>query len=244
MKHTIRLVAMWMAVSAVACTKNTNGPSNSTTVSTTVATTSASTTTASTTSQQATFTVTGRVTSEKTGESLQFADIEIIQGVNIGRRFQGDSSGNYTMAGLQPGAFVARYWAPGYLVRDVLITITTSDQTVNVQLTPAPPPTTTATGLAAIFTWTPNPCTIDIPGVNCTVDGSGSTGDIKQYHWAYAGKDVFDQVTLGLSFNCGNLIGTGVNVTLNVRLTVVDSAGNANSLDQGVPVTKLNGVCP
>jgi len=31
---------------------------------------------------------------------------------------------------------------------------------------------------------------------------------------------------------------------LNVRLTVIDTDSNADTLDQGVPVQKLNGVCP
>jgi hypothetical protein len=185
------------------------------------------------------------VTSEKDGALLKFADIEIIQGVNIGKRFQGDGNGAYTMPGLSPGAFVARYWAEGYLVKDVLITITTSDLTVNVQLTPAPPPTTTVTALNASFTFSPNPCTFSPgPSINCTVDSGSSTGDITSRRWNYAGKQVVDQITHGLSFGCGDLVGSGAIRTISVRLTVFDAAGNQSTVDNGVPVMIVGGACP
>jgi hypothetical protein len=237
-------VAMVLAIAAASCTKSSSAPTQSTTT-TSVATTTSTTTSVATTSVPATFTVRGRVTSEKTGENLRFPVIEIIQGSNIGRRFTGNDDGTYTMTGLTGGAFIARFWAEGYLIKDVLITLTTTDLTVDVQLTPVPPTTTTTQNLTANFTWSPNPCTIG-PGTatNCTVDGSSSTGNITRYHWAYAGKDVFDQISFALSFSCSNLIGTGTVVTLSVRLTVFDATGAADSIDQGVPVTKLGGACP
>src|SRR4029453_974958 len=123
--------------------------------------------------------------------------------------------GAYTMPGLSPGAFVARYWAEGYLVKDVLITITTSDLTVNVHLPPAPPPPPTVTSLNASFTFSPNPCTFSPgPSINCTVDSGSSTGDITSRRWNYAGKQVVDQITHGLGFGCGDLQGSGINRTL------------------------------
>src|SRR5262245_47709480 len=89
-----------------ACTKNTStGPTNSTTT-TTVATTSVTTTTVTTTTVQTSFTVRGTVTSEKDGSLLKFADIEIISGANVGKRFQGDANGAYTMTGLSAGTFI------------------------------------------------------------------------------------------------------------------------------------------
>src|SRR5207244_12562458 len=115
MKHMIRFgSAMLLAVSAAllaqACTKNTsNGPSPSTTTTTAATTTVTTTTTATTTSVQATFTVSGTVTDAKTGQRVNFADIEIIQGINVGRRFQGDASGGYTMIGLLPGTLLGRF---------------------------------------------------------------------------------------------------------------------------------------
>jgi hypothetical protein len=245
MRNTIAVLTLVLASATAACTKNTSEPTNSTT--TVASTTTSSTTSVSTTTIQATFTVRGTVTSEKDGTLLKFADIEIIQGANIGRRFQGDASGAYTMAGLSPGAFVARYWAEGYLVKDVLVTITTSDQTVNVQLTPEPPKTTTVvtSTLNASFTFSPNPCTFSPgPSINCTVDSSSSTGDITSRRWNYAGKQVVDQITLGLSFGCGDLVGSGTTRTLSVRLTVFDAANNQSTVDNGVPVTIVGGACP
>jgi len=246
MRYTFAVLTLVVASATAACTKNTSEPSNSTTT-TAASTTTSSTTSVSTTTVQATFTVRGTVTSEKDGTVLKFADIEIIQGVNIGKRFQGDANGAYTMPGLSPGAFVARYWAEGYLVKDVLITITTSDQTVNVQLTPEPPKTTTVvtSTLNASFTFSPNPCTFSPgPSINCTVDSSSSSGAITSRKWNYAGKEVIDQITLGLSFACSDLVGSGTNRTLSVRLTVFDAGGNLSTVDNGVPVTIVGGACP
>jgi carboxypeptidase family protein len=244
MRYTITVLTLVLASATAACTKNTSEPTSSTTT-TAASTTTSSTTSVSTTTIQATFTVRGTVTSEKDGSLLQFADIEIIQGANIGRRFQGDNTGAYTMPGLSPGAFVARYWAPGYLVKDVLITLTTSDLTVNVQLTPEPPKTTTVTALNASFTFSPNPCTFSPgPSINCTVDSGSSTGEITSRKWNYAGKEVIDQITHGLSFGCGDLVGSGTNRTISVRLTVFDAAGNQSTVDNGVPVTIVGAACP
>lgn len=234
-----------LAVAAASCTKNTStAPTNSTTT-TTVATTTSTTTSVVTTSIPAIFTVRGTVTSEKDNSPLQFADIEIIQGVNIGRRFQGDSSGAYMMPNLNPGAFVARYWAAGYLVKDVLITLTTSDMTVNVQLTPEPPKTTTTPALNASFTFSPNPCTISPgPAVNCTVDSSSSTGEITTRQWLYAGKVIVDQVVHALGFVCSDLIGSGTTRTISVRLRIFNAAGDMSDVDNGIPVNIVGGACP
>jgi hypothetical protein len=247
MRYTIAVLTLVLAATTAACTKNTSEPTNSTTTTVASTTTSSSTTSVSTTTINATFTVRGTVTSEKDNTVLKFADIEIIQGANIGRRFQGDANGAYTMPGLSPGAFVARYWAPGYLVRDVLITISTSDQTVNVALTPEPPTTSTVvtTALQANFTFSPNPCTFSPgPSINCTVDSGSSTGAITSRKWNYAGKEVIDAVTLGLSFACSDLLGSGTNRTLSVRLTVFDAGGNLSTVDNGVPVQIVGGACP
>ena len=244
MRNTI--VCAMLAVGAAACTKNTStGPTNSTTT-TTVATTSVSTTTVTTTTVQATFTVRGTVTSERDGTLLKFADIEIIQGVNIGKRFQGDATGAYTMPGLSPGAFVARYWASGYLIKDVLITVTTSDLTVNVQLTPAPPPTTTTTvnPLNAAFTFSPDPCTFATGAINCLVDSSPSTGDITMRKWNWAGREAIDSIAFNLTFACVDLQGSGTVRTLSVRLTVFNAVGDVSSVDSGVPVSIVGGACP
>jgi hypothetical protein len=245
-------LAASVALAAAACTKSTTSPSSSTTT-TAPATTTVTTTSATTTSVQATFTVSGRVTSDKTGASLPFPVFEIISGVNINRRLTGNQDGTYSMTNLQPGTFVMRAWADGYFVKDLTITITTSNVTLDIQLTPAPPPTTTTpvTPLHASFTWSPNPCTIDSGNVvTCVVDGSASTGlitprTIVQYHWAYAGQDVLNSTSFNLSVpSCGAFQGSGVNVSLKVRLTVVDDQGNADTLEQGIPFTKLNGACP
>ena len=255
MRYSIAVAAAVLMAAAAACTKNTSEPTSSTTTTSVAATTTSTTSTVATTSVTI-FNVRGKVTSEKDGTTLQFADIEIIQGANIGKRFQGDGSGNYVMSNLSAGAFVARFWAPGYLIKDVLITLSTSDVTQDVQLTPAPPTTTTtiAPTLKANFSWSPNPCTIGPGGTNCTVDGSSSSGftsrgftsrgAIAKFVWNYAGKEVVNQQTVTLSFGCGDLFGTGTNVNLSVRLTVYDDAGNLDTLDQSIPVQKSGGVCP
>lgn len=242
MRHIRTIAVLVLAVSASTC-KNSNEPSTSTTT-TSVATTS-TTTSVVTTSVPVIFSVSGKVTSEKTGDLLKFADIEIIQGANIGRRFQGDANGNYTMANLNAGAFVMRVWAEGYLVKDVAVTLTTQNLTVDVQLTPAPPPTTSVFPLNAAFTFLPNPCTISPgPSVNCTVDSSSSTGNITSRKWNYGGKEVVDQVTLALSFGCGDIFGSGSTRTVSVRLTVFDADGNLSTVDNGVPVTIVSNACP
>ena len=245
MRHASAIVLLVLAATAASCTKdNSTAPTNSTTT-TTVATTTVATTSVVTTSIPVIFTVRGNVTSEKDGALLKFADIEIIQGVNLGKRFQADGNGAYTMPNLSAGAFVARYWAPGYLVKDVLVTLTTSDLTVNVQLTPEPPPTTTVPALNASFTFSPNPCTINPgPTVNCTVDSGASTGDIATRQWLYAGKTIINQVVHALGFVCGDLIGSGTTRTISVRLTISDSAGNVSSVDNGLPVNIVGGACP
>jgi hypothetical protein len=245
MRHTCTIVMLVLAVLASAC-KSSNEPTTSSTTTTSVATTTSTTTSVVTTSIPVIFTVTGKVTSEKTGELLKFADIEIIQGANIGRRFQGDANGTYTMANLSGGAFVMRVFAQGYLVKDVPVTLTTQNLTVDVQLTPVPPPTTTvAPSLNAAFTFSPNPCTISSPGpsINCTVDSSTSAGDITTRQWLYAGKVVVDQVVHTLSFGCGDLAGSGGTRTISVRLNVFDAAGNVSTVDNGVPVNVGSGTC-
>jgi hypothetical protein len=245
MRNTIASVMLVLAVSAAACTKDTStGPSNSTTT-TSVATTTVATTTVTTTTAPAFFTVRGRITSEKDGSAAQFADIEIIQGVGINQRFQADSNGNYTMPNRGVGAFVMRVGKAGFLIKDVSVNVVNSDLTVDVQLTPAPPPTTTVLALQANFTFSPNPCTIS-PGnvVNCTVDSSTSTGDITTRRWNYGGKEIIDQVTHSLSFQCSDLIGSGGVRTISVRLTVQDAGGNISTVDNGVPVSIVGNACP
>src|SRR4026209_1385280 len=106
MRHTIAVLTLVLVSATAGCTKNTSEPTSSTTTTAASTTTTASTTSVSTTTIPASFTVRGTVTSEKDGTLLKFADIEIIQGVNIGKRFQGDASGAYSMPGLSPGAFV------------------------------------------------------------------------------------------------------------------------------------------
>jgi hypothetical protein len=185
------------------------------------------------------------VTESKSGGILKFADIEIISGANAGVRFQTDNNGAYNVPNLAAGTFVLRAWAQGYNIKDVPATIANADLRVDIVLDPAPTTTTTVPSIHATFTWSPNPCTIDVgPVVNCMVDGGASTGSNIRFHWAYAGKDVFDQAAFNLSLGCGNLQGSGTNVTASVRLTITDDSGNTDSIDQGVPFTKLNGVCP
>jgi hypothetical protein len=131
--------------------------------------------------------------------------------VNIGKRFQGDASGAYSMPGLSPGAFVARYWAEGYLVKDVLITLTTSEsdgESSNSRRRrrrrPRSPGSTPVSPSHRIVHVQPG------PSINCTVDSGSSTGIISSRKWKHAGKEVVDvksRTALEASA-CSDLVGS------------------------------------
>src|SRR5262245_3629426 len=145
MKNSLLTISLFLAVAVAACTKNSESPS-STTTTTVATTTSTAATTTTTTTAQTTFTLSGQVTDSKTKDIVKFADIEVISGVNAGRRFQGDGNGNYTVV-LQAGSFVMRAWALGYDTNDISVTIVNANLRVDVSLTPAPITTTTTTSV-------------------------------------------------------------------------------------------------
>jgi len=243
MKHTILTVTLLMAAGAAACTKNdTSGPSNSTTttVATTTSTTSVSTTT---TTAPTSFTLTGTITDSKTNQPLSFSDFQVYSGANVDRRWQSDSTGSYSQV-LNPGSFVLRGWHAGYEYRDIPVTLN-ANQRVDFALTPAASTTTTSNvTLQANFSVSPNPCTID-PGAvtNCTGTNQ-STGDIMKTEWLWAGKSAVNQNTVNLTFGCGDLVGTGTQRTLSVRLNVTGTDGTVSTTDTGVPVQINGGACP
>jgi len=246
MKHNLLTIPLVLVVAAAACTKNSESPS-STTTTTIATTTSTAATTTTTTTAQTTFTLSGQVTDAKTKDIVKFADIEVISGVNAGRRFQGDGNGNYT-AVLTAGSFVMRAWALGYETNDVSVTLVNANLRVDVTLTPVPLTTTTTTTVAALsanFTYSPNPCTITGLGavVDCTVDASPSTGNIGNYEWKYKGKTVSGSASkISLALACSDL-GSQKDDTVFVTLTVADITIIATATTtKGVVIVK-NGAC-
>jgi len=242
MKQTLLTVTVLLAAGAAACTKNeTSGPSASTTT-TSAATTTTSTSTTTTTAPTS-FTLTGQITDAKNNTPLSFADFQVYSGnANVDRRWQSDSSGNYSQV-LNPGSFVLRGWHAGYEIRDIAVNLN-SNQRVDFALTPATTTTTVPAGPQASFSFSPNPCTIDPGGAtNCTGTNT-STGDVASIEWLWAGKRVTNQNTVNLTFGCGDLLGSGGTRTLSVRLNATGTDGTISTVDSGVPVQVNGAACP
>jgi len=252
MKQILRLTATLLLVTGItACKKDDTGPSSTTTTSVATTTTTVAATTTTTSIPAATqFTLTGLISDSTTNRPIPLADIEIIEGANVGRTFRADGNGVYTAANLNPGTFTMRVRAFGYPSTDVRVTITNANLRVDVPIAPNPVSTTTTTttvpALRADFFWTPDPCTISgaPPVTNCTVDSISSNGSIVGYKWDYAGKTVMNNARFQLSLACADLSGTGTDVSVNVSLTVTDAGGGTDTVTKTVPVTKINGACP
>jgi hypothetical protein len=251
MKQILLTLTILMAVGFAAC-KNDNATPTSTTTTTvaTTTTTSAATTTTTSIPTPVTFTLTGLITDATTNQPVPLADIEIIEGANLGRVFRADANGFYTAPNLNPGTFTMRVRAFGYPSTDIRgITITNANVRVDVQLTPLPVSTTTTTTtiptLRADFIWTPDPCTISPPAiVDCTVDGTTSNGSITGYAWSYASKTVTNNARFMLVLACSDLSGTGTDVTVPVTLTVTDVNGGTDTVKKDVAIKKISGACP
>lgn len=249
-KILVIVVASVMAAGSAACKKNDNAPSSTTTTSVATTTTTAATTTTTSIPAATQFTLTGLISDSTTNQPIPLADIEIIEGANVGRTFRADASGIYTATNLNPGSFTMRVRAFGYPSTDVRVTITNANLRVDVPIAPNPKTTTTTTTVAptlkADFFWTPDPCTISgaPPVTECTVDSITSIGNIVGYKWDYAGKTVTNNARFKLSLACTDLSGTGTDVTVNVSLTVTDAGGGTDTVTKTVPVTKINGACP
>jgi hypothetical protein len=252
MKQILLSVTLILVAGAAACSKNeTNTPTSTTTTTAaaTTTTTAASTTTTSIAAPTQ-FTLTGLVSDASTNKPIPLADIEIIAGANIGRTFRTDANGLYSAPNLNPGSFTMRVRAFGYPSTDVQVTITNANQRVDVSIAPLPVSTTTTTSvgptLKADFFWTPDPCTVSGAGpvTDCTVDSITSTGNIVGYKWDYAGKTILNNARFKLTLACGDLSGTGTDVTVNVSLTVTEAGGATDTITKTVPVTKINGACP
>lgn len=254
MKQILLTLTILMAVGFAAC-KNDNANTPTSTTTTTVATTtttSAATTTTTSIPAPVTFTLTGLITDATTNQPVPLADIEIIEGANLGRVFRADAAGFYTAPNLNPGTFTMRVRAFGYPSTDIRgITITNANLRVDVQLTPIPISTTTTTSttttsipvLTADFTVTPVPCTITNAGasVDCTVDAAPSTGAITGYKWEYKGRTVTGNARISLQITCADL-GAQKDDTIFVTLTVTDSDGATATVTKGVVIVKT-GAC-
>jgi hypothetical protein len=249
-KILVIVLASVMAAGTAACKKNDNAPSSTTTTSVATTTTTAATTTTTSVPAVTQFTLTGLISDSTTNQPIPLADIEIIEGANVGRTFRADAAGIYTAPNLNPGSFTMRVRAFGYPSTDVRVTITNANLRVDVPIAPNPKTTTTTTTIAptlkADFFWTPDPCTISgaPPVTECTVDSITSIGNIVAYKWDYAGKTIMNNARFKLSLACSDLSGTGTDVTVNVSLTVTDAGGGTDTVTKTVPVTKINGACP
>jgi protocatechuate 3,4-dioxygenase beta subunit len=251
MKQTLLTLTILMAVGFAACKNdNANTPTSSTTTTVATTTTTSAATTTTSIPAPVQFTLTGLITDATTNRPVPLADIEIIEGANLGRVFRADAAGFYTAPNLNPGTFTMRVRAFGYPSTDVRgITITNANLRVDVQLTPLPVSTTTTTTtiptLHADFVWTPDPCTISPPAVvDCTVDGTPSTGAITTYAWSYASKTVANNARFMLVLACSDLSGTGTDVTVPVTLTVTDVNGGTDTVKKDVAIKKISGACP
>jgi len=252
MKQILVTITLLLAAGAAACSKDSTTPSSTTTTSVAATTTTtAATTTTTSIAAPTQFTLTGLITDSTTGQPVPLADLEVIEGANIGRTQRAGANGQYTLANLNPGTFTIRVRATGYPSTDIRgITITNANLTLNIQLTPLPVSTTTTIPvtptLKADFTWTPDPCTITGASatVDCTVDATlASTGQIIKYEWTYKGKTVANNARFMLVLACSDL-GSGSSDSVSVTLTVFDPGGTTNTVTKGVPINKVSGACP
>jgi hypothetical protein len=249
MKQILVTITLLLAAGAAACAKNETTTPSSTTTTSVAATTTTTAATTSTTSIAAPtqFTLSGTIIDQTTSRPVPLADIEVIEGANLGRTFRADASGNYS-ALLNPGTFTIRVRAFGYPSTDFRgIVITNANVRFDIGLIPTPPSTTTTTTptLHADFFWTPDPCTITgaTATVDCTVDGSASTGSITTYAWSYKSKTVANNARFMLVLACSDL-GSSTSDTVNVTLTVTDTGGGTDTVTKGVPINKVSGACP
>ena len=241
-----------VAGTITACNKNeTAAPTSTTTTSVATTTTTAAATTTTSIPAATQFTLTGLISDSTTNQPIPLADIEIFEGANIGRTFRADANGVYTAPTLNPGSFTMRVRAFGYPSTDVRVTITNANLRVDVPIAPNPKTTTTTTttvpALQADFTWTPDPCTVSGGGpvADCTVDGTSTNPTVTLYSWTYgAAKTVTNNARFMLQLACTDLNGTGLDVNVNVSLTITDSTGATNSVTKNLPVKKINGACP
>lgn len=91
-----------------------------------------------------TYTLSGQVTST-TGAAIAGAAIRIADGANAGRSTSSDGNGTYTLTGLTVSGFTVNISAANYSSASTAVTLT-SNQTVNVRLTPTPLFTASGTG--------------------------------------------------------------------------------------------------
>jgi hypothetical protein len=199
------------------------------------------------------------VTDDATGAPIPSAEPEILSGPNAGKKTPSGSNGFYSIPGLSPASFTVRFRAPAYDNADRNATISNSNVTLNVAMHRSPTTTSTSTStststtststttttvnaeLRADFTWSPDPCTMTGTNavVDCTVNGSSSTGAITQYTWSYKGRTATG-VTHSLVLDCG--IGGGVQVGVDVTLTVRNAAGTTASTTKTITLVK-KGAC-
>src|SRR5437762_1124451 len=92
-----------------------------------------------------TFSLSGQVTESGTSTAIGGAKVSIADGPNAGRSTTTDSSGNYSLTGLQQSGFTVNVSADNYQPQSKGMTLT-SNQTLSFQLVRAGPRTTFGTG--------------------------------------------------------------------------------------------------
>jgi Carboxypeptidase regulatory-like domain/Bacterial Ig-like domain (group 2) len=80
-----------------------------------------------------TFTVSGTITDESTGRPID-AEVEVIDGANVGQKTHADVDGRYSLAGVAAGSFTLRARATNYESTDNRVTISNADARVDIRL--------------------------------------------------------------------------------------------------------------
>jgi hypothetical protein len=204
-------------------------PSNTTSTTTSTTSVPATTTVASTTIPTtttvavSTFTVSGTITAELSGQPIANAEMEILDGVNAGRKFLTDGSGVYSAPSLPPGTFNARFRAVSFDSTDRVVTITNANVRLDIVLRPVGP-------VAVIVPPQQNPgynCGTDL---SCPFNGSQSTGTgLNQYNWTFGDGGSASGAMVNHTYAASFIAVPFTQRQATVTLTVRDTFGRTNT---------------
>jgi hypothetical protein len=80
-----------------------------------------------------TFTMSGTITDESTGRPID-AEVEVIDGANVGQKTHADVDGRYSLAGVAAGSLTLRARATNYESTDNRVTISNADARLDIRL--------------------------------------------------------------------------------------------------------------